>query len=259
MVNRITLALSLLLVVVAIAVVGYMALTFRAEAQPAQAGTIALAPAAPQATSDSNLGIIVSGEGRARVKPDIAVTTIGVDITSATLADATSQANTKTAAIIAKLKSMGIDDNDIQTINYNVNPITKPLSNDAVPSITGYHVSNQLKVTVRKIDDLGKVLDAAVGAGANSISGVSFTVSDAKPLQAQARTAAIKDAQDKADQLAKGAGLQLGKMVMLSEGTSGPVPFARADAAFAAPSAAVPVQTGEIEIVVNVDARFAIQ
>ena len=115
-------------------------------------------------------------------------------------------------------------------------------------------------MTIRKIDDLGKILDAAVTAGANNIYGVSFSVDDPSPYQQQARAAAVKDAQDKAGQLAKAGGLSLGKIVWISEGTVSPQPLFRAAAAPVGLGAgSVPVETGQMDITVSVDVRFSVQ
>lgn len=228
----------------------------------AQAGGPATANA-QQATTDANGGITVNGQGKISLKPNIAIANIGVDITTVSLTDATTQANSEMTAVIDKLKSMGIDEKDIQTTNYNLYPITqqgpKP-DGSGTPGITGYRVSNQVRVTIRKIADLGKVLDAAVGAGANNIYGVSFAVDDLTPYQQQARAAAIKDAQDKATQLAKAANIQLGSVIAISEGTQVPSPIRVASTAFATSGASdVPVQTGEMQITVDVNVRFGIK
>ena len=214
-----------------------------------------------QTGTDTTTGITVSGEGKVFVKPNVALVTIGVDITTASLTEATSQSNTRMAAVVAKIKGMGIADKDIQTASYNVNPITQqPKDNTSTPSITGYRVSNQMRITVRKIDDLGKILDAAVQAGANSVYGVSFTLDDMTPYQQQARAAAVKDALDKAGQLAKAANIQLGQVLSITEGTlqSSPVAPTAARMSLAA-GAEVPVQTGEMQITVNVVARLSIK
>lgn len=257
MVNRVSLTLSTLMLLVALVLIGYVAANPRIDPSPAHASGPTLS-VQPQTTSDTNTGIVVSGEGTVRVKPDMATANIGVDITAPTLTEATNQANTKMAAIIAKLKSLGVADNDLQTVNYSVNPITNQPKESSTPTITGYHVANQLRVTVRKIDDLGKILDAAVASGANNIYGVSFSVADPKPFQEQARAAAIKDAQDKASQLATDSGVQLGKIIYLNEGVSSPAPI-RAAAPYALSAASVPVQSGEMVVTVDVTARYAIQ
>ena len=98
-----------------------------------------------------------------------------------------------------------------------------------------------------------------VAAGANNIYGISFGVDDPTPYQQQARTAAIKDAQDKAAQLAKAANVALGNVISISEGSAAPGPVLRAAAPMAVSAAEVPVETGELGINVSVDVRFAVQ
>jgi len=100
---------------------------------------------------------------------------------------------------------------------------------------------------------------AMVAAGANNIYGIWFGVDDPTPYQQQARAAAIKDAQDKAAQLAKAANVALGKVISISEGSAAPGPVLRAAAPMAVGAAEVPVETGELEIDVSVDVRFAVQ
>ena len=255
--SKIGLTLTALALMVATALIVYLAIVPAIVPNPALAGGVS----AQTTTSTADTGIAVSGTGKVSVKPDVAMSTIGIEVTGSSLSDATSQANTKMAAVISQIKSMGVADKDIQTVNYNVQPITdqsKP--GGGTGKITGYQINNQVSVTVRKIDDLGKILDAAVAAGANNIYGVSFSVADPTPYQQQARAAAVKDAQDKAGQLAKAGGLTLGKIVWISEGTISPQPFFRAAAApLALGAGSVPVETGQMDVTVSVDVRFALQ
>ncbi|HEX7594375.1 MAG TPA: SIMPL domain-containing protein [Anaerolineae bacterium] len=256
MFKKISLAIAAAMLVVAAALIVSHVGALSVAPSPALAGSGSL----QASTSDSFSGVSVTGTGKVGVKPNIATSSIGIEVTATTLADATSQANAKMAAVIDKIKSFGVADKDIQTVNYNVQPITEqPKPNGGTPRITGYNINNQVSVTVRKIDDLGKILDAAVAAGANNIYGVSFSIDDPTPYQQQARAAAVKDAMDKASQLAKAGGVTLGKIVWISEGSIEPRPVLRAAAA---PSlgggAAVPVETGQLEIAVSVDMRFAL-
>jgi len=257
MFNRITLTIAAILLVVAVAILGYIAITPRLVPTPVNAGNIG-AIGAQQATTD-NSGIFVSGTGKVRLKPNIATASIGVEITAGTLAEATTQANAKMNAIVEKLKGLGIAEKDIQTTNYGVYPITQQPKPGVTATISGYRVNNQVSITIRKIDDAGKVLDAMVAAGANNIYGISFGVDDPTPYQQQARAAAIKDAQDKAAQLAKAANVALGKVISISEGSAGPGPVLRAAAPRGGGAAEVPVETGELEINVSVDVHFAVQ
>lgn len=255
MINRITLATVAILLIAAIAILGYLAVTPQLAPTPANAGIVT--SSVQQATVDTS-GIFVSGTGKVRIKPNIATASIGVDITAGTLAEATNQANTKMNAIIARLKGMGIEEKDIQTTSYTIHPITQQPRPGVTPAITGYRVNNQVSITIRKIDDTGKVLDAVVAAGANNIYGISFGVDDPKPYQEQARAAAVKAAQDKAAQLAKAANVTLGKVVSISEGAAMPQPMFRAAPMAVSAEASVPVETGELEITVSVEMRFAI-
>jgi uncharacterized protein len=253
--NRIGLVAAAIVLVVATVFIAYAAIAPMVVPSPALAST----GLAQSVTPSSDTGISVTGTGKVSVKPDIAVSTIGIQVTGSSLTDATNQANSKMSAVIDKIKSMGVADKDIQTTNYSVQPITnQPKSNDETPTITGYRIDNQVTVTVRKIDDLGKILDAAVAAGANNIYGISFSVGDPTPYEQQARAAAVKDAMDKADQLAKAGGITLGKVISISENVATPRPVFAAAAPLAA-GGSVPVETGETQISVTVEMRFAIQ
>ncbi|MBI5033106.1 MAG: SIMPL domain-containing protein [Chloroflexi bacterium] len=255
--SRIMLALTGLIVAITVAIIAYGTAPQRTT-QSAEASGLN-APNNQTAIVDTS-GISVLGTGKVHVKPNIATTNIGVETVATTLAEATSQSNTKTQAIIDKVKSMGVAERDIQTSAYGVSPITNQPKQGESPKITGYRVSNQLRVTIRKIDDVGKILDAVVAAGANNIYGISFGVDDPTTFQQQARAAAIKDAQDKAGQLAKAAGITLGKVISINEGSTAPIPLMRDSigaATLAAPD--VPIATGEMDISITVEMRFAVQ
>lgn len=258
--NLTPLGIAMLAVVLLAALAVLIALAPRLPSPAVQASAPDLT-AALQTGADMNTGIVVSGQGTANAKPNIALASIGVETTAPNLTDAASQNTTKMSAVLEKLKSLGIADKDIQTVDYSVVPIqnqNRPDSNTP-PAITGYRVSNQARVTIRKIDDVGKVLDQAIAAGANRVYGVSFSIDDPATFQQQARAAAIKDAQAKAAQLAQNAGLQLGPVLSITEGSTGPRPLLAAADSYAMGAAAVPVQTGELQIMVNVQMRFAIK
>jgi len=252
MLKRLGFVITALALVTALGVLGYIAATPPLAPSPAQA-----APSLQ--TTASETGIFVSGTGRVGVKPNMVQASVGIEITTSNLNDAVTQANTKATAIIDKLKSMGVADKDIQTANFSVQPITQqPRTGATTPSISGYRVNNQLNIKIRKIEDAGKILDAALAAGANNIYGISFTVDDPTPYQQQARAAAVKDAMDKAGQLAKAANIQLGKVLVITESSgAAPRPVFRA-AAMSADAASVPLEGGELEISVTVEMKFAV-
>lgn len=211
-----------------------------------------------QADATTPRVIVVSGTGRVNTAPDQATISIGVQITAPTLAEATQQASAAMTKVVDAIKAAGVDPKDIQTSTYSVNPITN-YKEGAPPEITGYQVMNVVNVTVKKIDSVGQVLDAGMKAGANYLGGVTFGVADTKAFETDARTAAVKDAQHKAETLAQAAGVKLGRVLAITEGatyTPSPMPQARMMAADA--MAPGPVESGSLEISVNVEMRFEI-
>jgi uncharacterized protein YggE len=183
---------------------------------------------------------------------------VGVNVVNANLSEAQAAATSTMTAVIDALKAAGIDEKDIQTTNYSVNVIQEYDTNGYPARISGYQVMNQVNVMVRDLDKLGEILDAAVQAGANSIYGVNFIVTDSSGAATQARTAAIDDATKKAQEIADATGMTLGKVLSVSE-TSGPAPMplsydAKGGAMEAA--AAVPIQSGGSIVSVDVQMTF---
>jgi uncharacterized protein len=229
-----------------------------AQAAPPAQATATQTPGGSAPTTD----VGVSGTGHVFASPDTAVASVGVDITDATLALATSDASAKMTAVLDKIKSLGVDSKDITTISYDVNPITSNPKEGETPTITGYQVSNVVRVKIRNLADVGKILDAAVAAGANTLNSLYFTVDDPTPLEKQARQQAVSDAMTKAKTLADAAGVKLGPITSISENLSTPIPFLSRAAAPAAvglgAGAPGPVETGQTEITVNVEMHFQI-
>lgn len=212
---------------------------------------------------EQQTGIAVSGTGRVTVVPDIALVNLGVEVTRSSIADARSAAATAMDAVRASLQRNGIDDKDIATLYFSIQPqygSPDPLTRDGVPRITGYSVVNQLSVKVRRIDDISKVVDSAVTAGGDAarVQSVSFTVDQPEEFQAEAREKAVADARARAEQLAKLAGVSLGRARAVSE-TSGATPL---DFKFAAPSTGAgetPFSPGQTEVTLSVNVVYDIE
>ena len=205
--------------------------------------------------------ITVIGTGRAVATPDVARVTFGVNTTADTVKAATADANTRLAAIVAKLKSLGVSDKDIQTTQYNVYPQTQderptPLPANAPaatpkPPKTVYHVSAAVTATLRDLSTVGTTIDAAIEAGANTVGGISFTVDNPAPVMDQARANAVANAKAQAQQLAQLNGVTLGPPTQITEviGSPAPQPVARPAAAAAGALAAPPapsIEGGEL-------------
>jgi len=216
-------------------------------------------PQQQQPTPIQNV-LSVSGLGRSSATPDIARLTVGVEAVGPNVGQVVGDVNSKQSAIIAKLKALGVADKDIQTTSYNVNidRSKPPLPGAPDSGPLTYHASNTAQITVRKLDQLSAILQAAVDAGANNIYGVSMSLSDSSALANDARAKAIADARSKADALAKAAGVKLGRIISISEGPVGAFPPTVFADSRAVPAAA-PIEPGELQVQVQVNVVFAIE
>ncbi len=123
-----------------------------------------------------------------------------------------------------------------------------------------YHVGNSVSVTVRDLDTVGDVLDAAIAAGANSIYGVNFSVDDPDEVMAEARSLAVEDALARAEELAGLHSVALGEVVSISEMVNGmAVPmYDSVNASMGLGSAAGPISPGELEMTARLQVVYAI-
>lgn len=208
------------------------------------------------------IGISVNGEGRASGTPDVAVLILGVSTRGATVQAANAQAQEAANKLLATLRANGVAEKDIQTQQFSISPeYGRGRSPEDEPKITGYRVSNMVQVKVRRIAEVGKVIDAAVSAvgDALQVQGVGLTIDDPKPLQEQAREKAMADAKAKAEQLAKAAGVGLGRPLAISEGGGALPIFERGVPVPLAKGGDTPISPGELEVVVAVQVTYAIQ
>ena len=207
---------------------------------------------------DRSREIIVGGTGVASAAPDMAVIRIGVSREARTASQAMREANAAAANVLAEIKSSGVADRDVQTAAINLSPVWDH-SNNQRRQVRGYVASNDLSVRVRELDDLGALLDALVADGANTMNGLRFSIAETDGLETEARADAVEDARLKAETLAKAAGVTLGPVLEIREGSAGPVPQAvMRGAMMEAAAASVPVAAGELDIRVSVTVVFAI-
>ncbi len=207
-------------------------------------------------------GIVTTGDGTAKVRPDVAIITVGAVAQAATASEAQAQVSQRVDAILRRAKDLGIADKDTKNSGYNIQPQYASGPGQA-PKITSYQATQQISLTYRKVDDAGKALDALVqgDVAANTVS-VRLTLDDPKQAQADARKQAIEDARSKAEAMAKTAGVTLGKVIAVSD-LSSPVSygfdsFKGIGAPVAAPIAAQ-IPTGDLDVVVRVQVQFEIQ
>ena len=219
---------------------------------------LAWAPTVP--AGDKPRTIQVAGQGRAVARPDVATVQTGVVTRGETAAEALAVNNRQMESVMAVLAEQGIAAKDIQTAAFEVTPeYRRDDRGRTQPEIAGYQVHNQLRVRIRRLDDLGAVLDSLVRNGSNRLGGVSFGIDDPEAVQNAARQQAVGDALRRAELYARAAGVLLGRILSISEQPVEAVRPAMQVRTFAAEAAGnVPLASGELEFQSTIHVRFEI-
>ncbi len=223
----------------------------------ALASAPAMAQSADAAFRASTFSLSASGE--TNVAPDMATITLGVQTDDMTAAGALKANGARMNQVMAALRKAGIADRDIQTSNLNVNPQYVYEQNQP-PKFNGYQVTNQVTVTVRDLSKLGQAVDATVGAGANTVGGISFGLQNPQVAEDAARMDAVKALQAKADLYARATGYKIVRLVNLGEGggyaPAPPMPvFAMAKREMAD---STQIAGGELKVRIDVTATYEV-
>lgn len=217
--------------------------------------------------------ISVSAEGKVNAKPDIAQMNFSVVTRGTNVATITTENTRKMNAVITAIKSTGVEDKDIRSTTYYLNP-EYDYSDNATPNkIIGYSLEQGVEAKVRQIDKSGDVVQKATTAGANQIGQVNFTIDEPEQLKSQARELAFTKAKEKAATLARQAGVRLGKITNFSDDNTFYPPYMnsykgddmgmggtmnRLEAAQSAPSMTPVLQPGSQEVTAFVTMTYEI-
>jgi uncharacterized protein YggE len=223
------------------------------------AAVLAACGASPQGAESRTLSI--NGSGMVNLAPDMATINLGVMSEAADVQSATAESNRVIEKIKEVLVEFGVEESDIQTTNFSVYPYSEYGYELEQTAETRYRVDNNVTVTIRELDKLGEVLNETILAGANSIYGVQYGISDQEDAYNQALEAAVENAKERAEFLAEASGAELGEMVTISTyyGGGSPVPYAEAAFGIGGGSGMVPVSPGSLVIRVDVSVVFALQ
>jgi uncharacterized protein YggE len=201
--------------------------------------------------------VVTTGTGQAHVAPDRATVLIGVQTKAASAEAAVADNSRRQRAVIDTLRALGLTQAQISTTGFSVSPDVRYLPNQP-PRVTGYTVSNVVSADVRRLDDVGRVLEAAIAKGANEISGLQFYSSRADSARRSAMAEAVANAKGDAEVLARAAGGSLGSLIELSSMGSPIRPvMQRAMAADAVAAPMPPIEPGEQTISVTVTTKWA--
>ncbi|HUV43053.1 MAG TPA: SIMPL domain-containing protein [Patescibacteria group bacterium] len=213
-----------------------------------------------QTTVEKTATFDVSDEGKTTAIPDTATVNLGIEIQKTTVQEAQKEANEKINSITNELKKIGVKEELIKTINYNLYPNYDYQSGQR---IIGYIIDITLEVKVKDFDKINQVIDTATRLGANQIGQLDFTIDDQRleELKMEARKEAIEKAKKKAIEIARAGGLKLGRIVNISENTTSPIlPLYKSESIGlgGTEEATVPtqIQPGESEISITVTLSY---
>ena len=221
--------------------------------------------------SSGPAGIWVHGQGKLSLVPDLALLNLGVETTAKTVSKARNEAAKAMNAIIEAARRHDLSERDVQTTSFNVYPeyryqeVTRNGMRINERILIGYRVNNSAVVKIRDMEKVGPIIDDVADAGGNAtrINGISFTVEDTSSHQQQLRQQAVEQAVTNANHFAALTGVNLGKLIYITESGS-PSSQARdfagdgfLRAAEFAPT--TPISGGELDLTMTVQAAFAIE
>jgi uncharacterized protein len=254
---------------VAFASFGIVAGTAAAQTAP----TVQVSPLGPASALLS-----ISAEGRSNRVPDLAVFSSGVVTAGTTASEALGSNSRQMDRVVAALKRSGIAERDIQTSAISLSPrwsnpeaeaqrVARETRQPYVPAtepprIIGYEARNSVQVRVRRLGEMGKIIDTLVAAGANEVNGPSFTLDDQKAALDEAREEAVALGRERAEIYARAAGMRVVRLLSMSEG-GGYYPVQqifvtarRGAGAGAPPPPPAPVSPGELSLGLSLSMQF---
>jgi uncharacterized protein len=168
--------------------------------------------------------ITASGRGEVRLPPTYAILTVSVATRSNAAVEAASQNARKVEGIRNGLRSAGLAEKDISTSGYRLEQ-SYEYPRNAEPRPSGFTANTTIRAEVRPLENLGKVIDAAISGGATGVSGIQFLASNTEEARRSAMSEAVRQAKADAEVIARAAGGSLGRLIALnSGGVSQPIP-----------------------------------
>lgn len=218
------------------------------------------------ASSAHDPEITASGRGEVRLAPDFAYVTIGVTTQSPSAVETASKNAERIAAVISALRALGLTQQQVVTSGYNLTQVYEYPKNQQ-PRLSGFSARNTVRAEVRRLDDVGKVIDAAITAGATDIASIQFLASNTDDARRTALADAVRQARADAEVMARGAGGALGRLIsMNSSGVSVPIMLRGASlenvqltsgmAAMPAAAPPTPVNPGDLIVWAQVFSRW---
>ncbi|MCA9738995.1 MAG: SIMPL domain-containing protein [Gemmatimonadota bacterium] len=212
-----------------------------------------------QMTESSPPFVEVSGTASVSVTPDLAVVTFAVETEAASAEEAAQENAERMEQVLAAVRGTGLDQLRVETHGYSLQPVYRADEKPGeMPRIAGYRALNHVEARTSAVQRSGRLIDAAIGAGANRVTGLSFRASDPEPARLEAVERAVDRARAQAEAMARALGVPLGRVLEVRGGAESPPPrpwMARSQMAMAADT---PIEVGEQQISATVTVRFAL-
>jgi uncharacterized protein YggE len=202
--------------------------------------------------------ITVSDQAEVYAKPDLAMVQFSAVTEAKSVSQAMSQNTAKMNAVIGAVKNFGVDEKDLKTTSFNINPLYE-YDKNGKRTLYGYEVRQSLEVKIRDLSKIGQLIEQAAAAGANQVGDLWFAIDKEDELKAQAREEAIKKAKQKAELLAEQLGVKLVRIISFSE--SGGIPYYYEKSGYGiggGAEAAPQIETGQNKIEANVAITYEI-
>lgn len=207
--------------------------------------------------------LTVSGFGQVTASPDQAVVTLAIETEAEEAAEAVAENARRTEQVIAAVRGLLGEDDRLVTTGYSLQPrYYHPPRPEPIetPRIVGYRARNQVRVELRALEDVGRVIDASITAGANRVDQLQFVLEERGPAMRSALAAAAAEARAQAQSVAEALGVALGPVL---EATTAPSPrvaprFARAEAMMDGP-VTTPIEPGEVTVTTTLQVTYAIE
>jgi len=218
-----------------------------------------VAPEQAQQVQQTPAFIEVSGSASVSVPADQAQVAFAMETQARTAAEAASANADAMDRVLAALRSGGLPGLELETFGYSVQP-QYSTDQQRVRTVVGYTTLNNVRATITDVDAVGRLLDIALGAGANRVANIAFSASDTDAARAEAMAQAVRSARAEGEVIAGALGYRLGAPLEVRGGADRPYPIVMpmAEAAMRVQAAPTPIEAGDQTVNANVTIRFAL-
>jgi uncharacterized protein YggE len=199
----------------------------------------------------------VNGTATVEVETDQAQVSFAVETRASVAAEASSANATLMTRVLAALRGANLPGLELETYGYSLQP-QYSTDTQRVRSIAGYVAYNNVRATIDDVNQVGRVIDVAIGAGANQVAAIAFVASNVEPARAEALAEAVANARAQAEVMARALGFELGAPLEIRGGADRPMPLMMEAMRAVQVSDATPIEAGEQRVSANVSVRFAL-